>query len=425
MGEVHLQARAVNAGTAAQSPRLVPTSASPLAPAATHTIDPSTYRVHAFIAGPATSVKITIVGIQAIGETPDKGAILFGNANWSGPGIEVTLTNGTIDLAAAGLQLNSIPVGHYKGIHLFLSRAVKLKGCVTGVFDAHSAVTGTYNGATYTNDAVTAGTHQFCTIASKSILDHYNGTVTPSGPVGTDAEYEAQTTPEDVEIDGGNGFGTSSGGYPSSAAEVRAESTGIDALSDFDVDADNPVELTVIVDMNRMLHFWPNITFNGAASFQPPQPQAYPPGTSYFYSDGFTRAIALFAGEPGSVEGYQLTSEICQFSPCNSGAPPDALSRGWMTLIRDSNGVIGSGSVTPDDAPDSVHGDVIPTMTIDTAGTVHLSLGLYRNFVEEHGYIDGFKFKNLGDPEDSASAYPTMGPWAGYGPYALWYTRKL
>ncbi|HTL35016.1 MAG TPA: hypothetical protein VL326_17935 [Kofleriaceae bacterium] len=428
-GEVHLQARAINAGSAAQTtPRLAPTSTVvPLASAATHTIDPSTYRIHQFVSGPAIEAKISIVGIQAIGETPDKGAILFGPPDWSGPGIEITLTNGTVDLAAAGIELNRIPVGHYKGIHFFFGRVAKLKGCVSGTFDAMAAVSGTYNGATYTTDALTAGTHQFCTIASKSVIEHYNGTETPSGPVGTDAEYEAQATPEDVEFDVGTGFRLQSGSYPSSAADVRAASSGIDAVSEFDVDADTPVQLTLVVDMNRLLQFWPNITFNGNAQFQPPQPQAYPVGTSYFYSDGFLRSIGLFVGQPGSVEGYQLNSEICQdVVACSSGAPRD-LSRGWMTLIRDANGKIGAGMLAPDDAPGSVHGDLIPTMTTDTAGTVHISLGLYRDTVAEQGYIDDFHFKNVNDTEDSASAYPVHGngPVDGLGPFPLWYVRKL
>jgi hypothetical protein len=428
-GDVHLQARAINAGSAAQTtPRLAPTTTLSLLPSATHTIDPSTYRIHQFVSGAATEVKVTIRGIQALGETPEQGALLFGPPDWSGPGVEITLTNGTVDLAAAGIELNPIPVGHYKGIRLFYGRSVKMKGCVSGTFDALNALSGTYNGAQYTNEAISAGTHQFCTIASKTILTHYNGTETPSGPVGTDAEYEARTTPEDVEVDCGGGFRTQSGEYPSTIEQVRAEAGGIDALSEFDVDADNPVQLTLVVDMNRMLQFWPNITFNGNAQFQPPQPQAYPIGTSYFYNDGFMRSIGLFAGQPGSVEGYQLNSEICQdLVACHPGSAPDSLSRAWMTLIRDANGRIGAGLVAPDDAPGSVMGDLIPTMTTNTNGTVHISLGLYRITVVEKGYIDGFVFKNVGDPEDSASAYPIMGngPVDGHGPFPLWYVRKL
>lgn len=435
-GVVDLQVTAVNAAAAAQSPRLTqpsghvaPATSLPLLAAATHTIDPGTYRVHQFVSGPATEVKLTIKRI--IAEGPPGGAapaLLFGTEDGSGPGMEITLTNGTIDLAAAGLQLSAIPVGHYTRINIWPSRAVKVKGCVSGTFDAHTAMAGTYGGASYTTDALTAGTHRFCTIAANSLVNFENGTAVPTGPVGTDADYEAQTTPEEIELDMAAGFkDSSSGTYPANAADVRAALGNIDVFSEFDVDATQPVQLTLVVDMNRMLGFWPNIR----PEFQPPQPQGYPPGTSYFYNTAFNQALALFVGPPGSIEGYQLNSEICQDvnGACFPGSPPDSLSREWMTLIRDASGTIVAGLLAPDDAPAAIIGDLVPSLTTagTTTGTIRLSVGYNRERLEEHGYVEGFRFKSLGDAEDSCSAYPIMGngPVDGHGPFPLWYTRKL
>jgi hypothetical protein len=425
---VDLRATAFNAGTAAQSPRLVQPS---LAAAATHTIDPTTYRVNAFVSAPATEVKLTIKRIIVEGDNGANSALLFGTVDGSGPGVEITLTNGTVDLAAAGLQLNPVPVGHYSRINIWPSRAVKMKGCVAGTFNAENAMSGTNNGAPYTTSGLAAGTHQFCTIAAKSLLNFENGTAVPTGPVGTDAGFEAQTVPEEIEVDMGEGGPLNmAGGFPSSAADVRAAVGNIDVFSAFDVDAGNPVQLTLVVDMNRMLRFWPNMAvFGGSPVFQPPRPQGYPPGTSYFYTNDFNQAIALFTGTPGSIEGYQLNSEICQNQGCVPGGPPDSLSREWMTLIRDTSGAVAGGVIAPDDAPGAIFGDVIPTLTTagTTAGTLRLSVGLYRLTAEEHGYIDNFIPKNVGDPEDSCSAYPVMGngPVDGHGPFPLWYTRKL
>lgn len=94
-----------------------------------------------------------------------------------------------------------------------------------------------------------------------------------------------------------------------------------------------------------------------------------------------------------------------------------------MTLIRDSSGAIGGGLIAPNDAPGAIIGDVIPTLS--TGGRI--SVGLYRLTAEEHGYIEGFVSKNVGDAEDSCSAYPVMGngPVDGHGPFPSWYTRKL
>lgn len=426
-GVVVLQATAINAGSAATTPRLVSSSgtvadvpAVPLAPSATHTIDPSTFRVHDFISAPASELKIRIVGITAFGEHGS--AVLFGAVDPSGqldmssPGVELALTSGPLDLAAAGLVLKPIPVGHYTGIQITTSRAVKVKGCVTGTFNAMSAMSGTFNGVTYTTDAVSAGTHQFCTIAAKSLLNFENGTGVPSGPVGSDAEYEAQTSPEETELD--------IGALPAaSAAEVRAARANINAPSAFDVDATNPVQLTLVVDMNRMLRFWPNTR----TYFTPPEPQGYPAGTSYFFNNSFGQSLALFVGEPGSIEGYQINSEVCQIPICSS-APPD-LSREWMTVIRDTNGDIRAGMIAPDDAPPAIYGDLVPPLTTagTDPGTLRVSVGLYRDTIRESGYIDGFRFKNLGDPEDSCSVYPIMGngPVDGHGPFPFWYTRRL
>jgi hypothetical protein len=302
---------------------------------------------------------------------------------------------------------------------------MKMKGCLGGTFNAQTAMSGMYNGASYTTDALTAGTHQFCTIAAKSLLNFENGTAVPTGPIGSDAEFEAQTTAEELELDMGQGFGTMAG-FATSAADVRAALGNLDVFSPFDVDETNPVQLTIVVDMDRMLQFWPNIR----PEFQPPQPQGYPPGTSYFYSTNFNNALALFVGQPGSIEGYQLNSEICQDvnGNCFPGSPPDSLSREWMTVIRDSSGDIGAGFVAADDAPAAILGGLIPTLTTagTAAGTLRLSVGDIGMNVE-HGYIDGFTFKNVGDPEDSCSAYPVMGngPVDGHGPFPLWYTRKL
>lgn len=417
---------AINAGANAKR-RHLPVVADAAAP---HTIDPATYPVHIFVSGPPDEMIVTLRKIEAMG--PSGPQLLFGTPDGSGPGVDIQLTNGPVDLAAVGLTLNAIPTGHYTRALVWVSRSVKLRGCLDGLFSAQGAVAGTYNGQTYTTDTLTAGTHGFCTIASKSLV---NALPSTSTPIGSDADYEAQTTGELTEFDiGGSSPTTAGGGPPATAQEVRDASATFPLTTDFDVGADAPTKLTLVVDLNRLLHFWPNIgVIAGAPNFQPPEPQGYPSGTSYFYISNFTQALAIFAGDPGSIEGYQLTSEVCgawfgNGGNCVAGSPPDWLVKEWMTLVRNSDGTIAAGNIQSDDMSAVLYGDVVPTGVVAgaTPATFTLPIGLYRDTIVTNGTLDGFRFKSVGDPEDSCEASPLHGgPVNGRGPFPLWYTRRL
>lgn len=432
-GTISFAVTAVNAGANAK-PRLAP-HASPISSlaAAAHTIDPSTYPVQLSPSGPPDEMILTIRRISVDG--PEGPQLLFGPGDpgdGSGPGVDIHLTNGAVDLAAAGLTLNSIRPGRYTRVDVSISRSVKMRGCVGGLFAAQAAVGGTYNGQTYTTDTLAAGTHEFCTIASKGLLNF----LTSPAPVvvGSDADYEAQTTGELTEFDIGGGSPTTAGGSPpTTAQEVRDANIGIPmAATDFDVGADTPTKLTLVIDMNRMLRFWPNIS----TIFQPLRPQGLLPGTSYFFNLDFEQNVAIFAGDAGSIEGYQVTSEICvndflHPGSCGVGDPPNTVTKEWLTVVRDPSGTVLAGGIAADDAYAVIIGDVVPTGVVagTIAGTFTLPIGLYRNNVETNGTIDGFRFQLLGDPEDSATVTP--GPNAkgsvlgGGGPFPLWYTRRL
>ena len=199
--------------------------------------------------------------------------------------------------------------------------------------------------------------------------------------------------------------------------------------TEFDVDADTPTQLTLVVDMNRMLRFWPNIF----PIFQPPRPSGLLPGTSYFFNLDFERALAIFAGAPGSIEGYEVTSELCvnnflHPANCMVGSPPNTVAKEWLTIVRDPRGAVLAGEIAADDAYAVLYGDVVPTgvVTDAAAGTVTLPIGLYRTTVETNGTIDGMRFQSLGDPEASCTATAIQGGAApGLGPVPFWYTRRL
>lgn len=422
-GRVELGVFAANAGSAAQS----------FAP---HTLDPSSYRIRQFVAGPADEMTITVKNIFATSSSNNPGqghnALLFGTPDGSGPGVEITLANGAVGLAASGVVLNPVPVGHYDGIIINASRVVKFKGCIRGDFNAEAPVSGTVDGVSYTTDTLSAGMHQFCTIASKSLLNYYSGGKI-TGPVGTDANYEAQATPESVEIDLGNGAPFDGAGtLPTTADQVRSASFGFGLHAEFDVTPNSAVKLTMVVDLNRALQFWPNIAFLGSFPNADASLQHDPPGTSYFYNSffGFGRSFGVFLGSAGTIEGYQTTSEYCGGNACVAGSPPNQLATEWITLLRGTSGAINIGFIAPNDANGGANNLITSAMaSTTTAGTFRLSLGDFNNdgTTTEIGFIDGFRFKALADSEDScAISYPLGGGAAGdHGPFPLWYTRRL
>ena len=323
---------------------------------------------------------------------------------------------------------------------------IESSGLCTGVYGdssndlTRSAVplrlirTGSVGGVNYMTDSLSAGTHQFCTIASKSLLNYYSGGKI-TGPVGTDANYEAQTTPEAVEIDLANGQAIDANGtFPTTAAQVRSASFGFGLHAGFDVTTDSPVKLTMVVDLNRALQFWPNIT-DPVGGF--PQADASldhdPPGTSYFYNSffGFGGVFGIFLGSPGTIEGYQTTSEYCGGNACVPGSsPPNQLATEWMTLLRGTSGAINIGFIAANDANGGTNSLITSSAaSTTTAGTFRLSLGGFNNdgTASEIGSVDGFRFKALTDIEDSCSiSYPLGGGAVGdHGPFPLWYKRRL
>ncbi len=408
---------AFNAGANAERRRLPIVADAAVAP---HMIDPDTYPVKRLVAGPAEELLLTLRQIS-VESASGEHLLLYGEWDGSGPGVDIPLTSGPVDLAAVGLTLNAIPTGHYTRVDVGFSGSVKVRGCLTRLFAAEAAVSGTLDGQTYTTDTLTAGMHRFCTIAAKSLLNFLPAP--PGTPIGSDAEYEAQATSELVEA------AIAGVGDPATttAQQVRDAPAGISFARDFDVGMDAPTKLTLVIDLNRMLRFNPNTGLLGGAPDFHVAP-GLPSGTSYFFISDFQQSLAIFAGDPGSIEGYQLTGEVCQTSDCVAGSPPDALGKEWMTLIRNPDGTIAGGSIQADDMAGALWGDVVPTGVVtDATGTFTIPIGLYRVSVVTNGTLDGFRFKSVGDPEDSCTASPVQnqGPVTGHGPFPVWYTRRL
>ncbi len=385
------------------------------------TIDPSTYRAQTIVSGPPDAMKIYIQSISADG---DNGKVtIFQSTNPNGT--EVNLTSGSVNLAASGITTQAIPVGDYHQIDINIARVGQFKGCVSGTFNANTSYTGLiggplhtccsitdpayagYAGLIFTSENMAAGTYTFCTIANRSEVSVYTYT---SDTIGSNADFEANTTPEFVAVDlQGANFDNKT------PAEIQAASLGFTFPVTFTVVAGTitSTTLTLAIDLNRMLRYYAN-TRN---DFNPPNPNMKT-GTSYFFTTIFGWSVFVFANYNGSIEGYQIDAEIPAGSPPPLNNTQAYIIKTWMTLIKDGAGNPIAGVISPNDdnAPWVVKGPIVASSV--TPGTISGTVNIP---AYSGGEIINFTYKNIGDSEDSC----TVQAPSNWGEYNIFYTRKL
>lgn len=416
-GSVALNITAINANPGAGLSVVdYGSSASSLASLAISPAIDSQYRSWSIVSGPPDAMKIYVISIQADGNNGT--ATLFQSP--SPTGTELDLTSGNINLAAAGISAQSIPAGNYHQLDITVARVGQFKGCLTGTFVTAYSNTGTmpststdyanYAGLIFTSESMAAGTYSFCTISSRSEVSVYTYT---SDTIGSNADFEAQITPQFVDVDlQGSNFDNKT------PSQITTSTLSMSFPADFTVTAgtQTPTTLTVAIDLNRMLRYFANTR----TDFNPPNPDMKA-GTSYFFTTVFQDSFMVFAGSPGSIEGYLMDADTG-----SSGVSPGGgnVVRAWMTLIKDNTGTPIAGIIMPDD--DNIltiyKGSIIASsITPGTAGAVNIPFSVGISGGGSSGELVNFKYKNVGDPEDSC----ILNSLQNLGQFTVYYTRQM
>jgi hypothetical protein len=375
------------------------------------------------ISGPPDELRLYVKSIAAA--AAGGGLVsLFESAD--ARGTLVSLTTGKVDLAAAlGASGFALPPGTYTRLELTVSRVAEVSGCVSGKFMVTSPVTGLVSSVnpawaaaaplhaanTYSNDPIADGqVHTFCTRAGADEVTV--GTFT-TDPIGSNADFEAATSPALTEID----LALDNAGDLSTEALLAATVT-VDSTASFTVAEGSTTPLSLAMDLNRMLRYFANTR----SDLQPPNPNMKA-GTSYFFTTVFPFSTVLVPGEGGSVEGYQLTVVGTKGDGSTEVVP------GWLTVLRDAGGAVVGGVVMgdDDDALTVAKGNLLPVAADNGDGTWDLGYGLGAGGggAPFTGLLRSFAFTALGGTGDCAltvSDAPWLSAFTGFHAY---YTREL
>lgn len=340
------------------------------------------------MSGPPLAMTVYLQSVQATvtgGSPVTLWSSTASNTSASGytvTGCPIALTSGNPDISGCtGLSALTVPAGTYSGLTLTFARVGDIQGCLQGKF-AMSATGASAsfsypsppftsgNSFSYTTDTLTGGTlYTYCTRSDQSV---FNAETASTTAIGNDASYwptashfSGLTEPDFVSIDLGGG------NY--NAATMAALEGATVTINSATAPTSSTSTLTLAVDMNRMLEFFGNVR----TDFNPPTPDSHT-GTSYFFTTKFiatggptaASAITAFAGEVGTIEGYQWTAHQGTI-----GGPAQA--SGWFTFYLDASGNYLSGVMYEDDDNEStvMKGNAtIASGTIATSATITLDI---------------------------------------------------
>ncbi len=207
--------------------------------------------------------------------------------------------------------------GTYDTLQVEFSRKAQISGCVTGNFCAPDA-------------QAVHGLHTYCTQASKAFYEGTGG--------GENADFEDMLPGELMDFDLMLPCKTA-------LSETVPEQYSIRGGLELTEGASAPLNL--VIDVNRMLRFY--------NQSRPESPCGSGPSTSYFFTTVFDSSVFVFAGKPGSIQGYQLLTAAC-VDTADADVPADYVCTDnpfvvavWLTVILDDQGTPILASFQPDD----------------------------------------------------------------------------
>lgn len=288
-----------------------------------------TTELDAITSGPAQGLKVKIKKISFRGDAAE--VTVFEHAE----GGEIEITGAVVDLSALiakvgkgegnSLELGVTP-GTYNRVFVEYFKQGEIKGCVKGNFDDRGSRSG---------KTEYVGEHNYCTKSAKSL---YAGSKTYNSDFESGLEV---TEGEWMQIH----LGQPSESLvfpPPAATETFTVEYGL--KDSFVAEKDRPIDLTLLIDMNRLLRY-----ANGGrdipASYSVNVNSTKNPG--YFFDSTFKSVSFVFAGKPGKIYGYDILSLVCPDASLDltDRANPTCSDQGgfygvdtWMTLVMDPQG---------------------------------------------------------------------------------------
>lgn len=267
----------------------------------------------------------------------------------SDTGAPLKIASGKVDMselfAAAGNNGEfKVDAGTYRAVKVVFANKAKVKGCVPMRFECRTAQ-GDNRCSTNTSSADIPGNQGqtppedllYCTQA-----DHSPFVDTTS----QNSDF-LNKTPELMDFP----IGMTAAGWP------NVEDLDLDFAigSALELKKDDKLNLTMAVDLNRMLRY-----YNRGRTDQGPTPAA-PKDRAYFFTSIFKESVYVFAGEAGRVYSYEALANVCgeddtynaQSDSCGSTAQNQRSKVGFaVTIISKPDGSPLIVSMQPDDDND-------------------------------------------------------------------------
>jgi hypothetical protein len=135
-------------------------------------------------------------------------------------------------------------------------------------------------------------------------------------------------------------------------------------LKAFEVKENEKIDLTMVIDMNRLLRYETGATNNSWGPEKNRPSENYPSvrNPSFFFDSTFRGSAFVFAGKPGGVYGYEVLSLVCPDAFHDAANfrcdDPNSTTIGednyfavetWMTIITDGTGAPLSLLIQPKD----------------------------------------------------------------------------
>lgn len=323
-------------------------------------------------------LKSIVLSSQDSGKT----ATLFESSTANGDAIEISNANGgTISLAALAAAIEAevddegnsieaeIPTGTFNQLAVTFRNEADIKGCIEETWgDIPQGTSGNQcdEAGGEACNTLAAGSYKVCTgVATNSAT---SAPITIFDLVNTAGAAAASTVTDQAQF---SDYVGTSATETQVNLNIRGNDENFTRTADATFNIEVPtvtlgdgdsVNLTLAFDMNLLLRFEGNVRYQRGSSDATQNGDFHPLATTmnemngskeldaaYFHTSYLPDVMAVYLGEPGTVEGYEVTS-CYQFNDNGTLVANDFRTvESWMTMIFDTAGDLVTGISTPKD----------------------------------------------------------------------------